>query len=165
MTNFHTDNLPELTAGNYHKTANNHTVNCTSTEPHSQAEPGINMVKKHSQRAITHPWGSVGLCPFLAGQKLVSSSGVDLRNERQSLPSGIENVLGNLPNISHLLYFNIDQPVHYLEQVVAYPEDCQLLGCWLDSSHDVGQALCYWSMKRTQWHSKQRKVLGWSTIV
>ena len=92
MTNFHTDNLPELTAGNYHKTANNHTVTCTSTEPHSQAEPGINMVKKHSQRAITHPWGSVGLCPFLAGQKLVSSSGVDLRDERQSLPSGIENV-------------------------------------------------------------------------
>ena len=52
-----------------------------------------------------------------------------------------------MPNISHLLYFNIYQPVHYLEQVVAIPEDCQLLGRWLGPSHDVGQALCYWIMK------------------
>jgi hypothetical protein len=72
MTNLHADNAPELTAGNYRRTANDHTINCTSTEPHSQAvEPGSNMVKNYTQRAITHPWGSVGLCPFLAGRSLV----------------------------------------------------------------------------------------------
>ena len=61
--------------------------------------------------------------------------------------SGIENVLGDLPNISHFLYFNIYQPVHYLEQVVAFPVNCQLLGRWLGPLHNVGQALCYWIMK------------------
>jgi hypothetical protein len=52
MTNLHTDNAPELTAGDYRKTANDHTVNCTSTEPHSpwqnRVEPGINKVQKHT---------------------------------------------------------------------------------------------------------------------
>ena len=61
--------------------------------------------------------------------------------------SGIEKVLGDSPDILHLLYFDIYQPVHYLEQVVAFPDDRQLLGRWLSPSHDVGQALCYWIMK------------------
>ena len=100
----------------------------------------------------THPWGSMGLLrPFLVGRSLVSSG---VRGERQSLGYRKRTwqlaryVLGNLPGISHLLYFDIYQPFHYLEQVVAFPEDCQLLGRWLGPSHDVGQALCYyWIMK------------------
>jgi len=59
MTDLHTHNAFERTAGDYRQTANDHMVNCTTTEPHSpwqnRAEPGINVVKKHTHNPGTHP--------------------------------------------------------------------------------------------------------------
>ena len=140
----HMDNAPELTAGDYRKTANNHTVNCTSTELHSpwqnRAESGINKVKKHTRPAMKQE-----RIPGAARDYVLSWSAEVLSHlafATNGNRSGIENVLGDSPDISHLLYFDIYQPVHYLEQVVAFPEDH-----WLGPSHDVGQALCYWIMK------------------
>jgi hypothetical protein len=148
-TDLHTDNSPELTAGDYRKTANDHTVNCTSAEPYfpwqNRAEPGINMVKKHTRRAMNQE-----RIPAAAWDYVLSWLAEDLSHlafATKGNRSGIENVLGNSPDISHLLYFDIYQPDHYLEQFVAFPEDRQLLGRWLGTSHDVAQALCYWIMK------------------
>jgi uncharacterized protein YegP (UPF0339 family) len=160
MTNLHTDNAPELTAGDYRMTANDHTFNCTSTEPHSpwqnRAEPGINMVKKHTQRAMNQE-----RIPGAAWDYVLSWSAEVLSHlafPTNGNRSGIENVLGDSPDISHLLYFDIYQPVHYLEQVVAFSEDRQLLGRWLGPLHDAGQALCYWIMKANG------EVISWSTV-
>ena len=74
MTDLHTDNAPELNAGDYRKTANDRMVNYTTTKPHfpwqKRAEPGTNMVKKHTRRAINQEGicrSSVRLRPFLVG--------------------------------------------------------------------------------------------------
>jgi hypothetical protein len=145
----HMDNAPELTAGDYRKTANNHTVNCTSTELHSpwqnRAESGINKVKKHTRPAMKQE-----RIPGAARDYVLSWSAEVLSHLAFATNGnrlGIQNIFGDSPDISHLLYFDIYQPVHYLEQGVAFPDDCQLLGLWLGPSHDVGQALCYWIMK------------------
>ena len=161
MTDLHTDNAPELTAGDDGKTANNHTVNCTSTEPHSlwqnRADPGINMVKKHARRAINQEripgeaWDYV----LSLSAEVLSHLAFTVNGNRM----GIENVLGDSPDISHRLYFDIYQPIHYLEQVVAFPQDRQLLVRWLGPLHDVGQALYFWTtMKPTGKVISQSKV-------
>jgi hypothetical protein len=149
MTDLHTDNAPELTAGDYRKTANDHMVNCTTTEPHSPwqnlAEPGINMVKKHTRWAINQERILGAAWDYVLSWSAEVLSHLAFATNGNRL--GIQNIFGDSPDISHLLYFDIYQPVHYLEQGVAFPDDCQLLGLWLGPSHDVGQALCYWIMK------------------
>jgi len=114
------------------------------------------MVKKHTRRAMNQE-----RIPGAAWDYALSWSAevlLHLAFATNGNCSGIENVLGDSPDISHLLYFDIYQPVHYLEQVVAIPEDCQLLGRWLGPSHDVGQALCYWIMK------PNGEVKSWLTV-
>ena len=51
---------------------------------------------------------------------------------------------GDMPDCSHLLYFNLYQPVWYWDNLQAkFPKQKHKLGCWLGIACNAGQALCY----------------------
>jgi len=60
-----------------------------------------------------------------------------------------EIVTGNTPDISEYCQYWWYEPIHYLEQINAFPQDKLTLGRWLGVAHQVGQALCYFVLTET----------------
>ncbi len=56
---------------------------------------------------------------------------------------------GNTPDISEYCRYRWYEPIFYLEQMNAFPQDTLSLGRWLGVAHRVGQALCYFVLTDT----------------
>ena len=60
-----------------------------------------------------------------------------------------EMVVGWNPDISEYLDFQWYKTIWYLDHDANFPEDKRKLGKWLGVAHNVGQALCYYTLPQS----------------
>ncbi|MGH7955268.1 MAG: hypothetical protein ACREOZ_04835, partial [Gloeomargaritales cyanobacterium] len=145
-----TDNAGEETGAEWERIRKNYLVKQKWTEPYSpwqnKTEREIQNLKKQFRRIMNRVKAPETLWDF--GLRYVS----DIRNiaTRLSLDdrTPYEVLKGETQDISELKDFEFYEWVKFYEPNAGFTEQRVTLGRWLGVAHDVGQAMCYWILKK-----------------
>jgi hypothetical protein len=143
----HTDGSKVQTKGEWLKTVKKYHIKSTETEPHApwqnRAEAAIRELKQHTSRLMRTNNSPKRLwdycCLLVARIRNLIPNNYYLANGR----TPHEILTGDTPNISEYTAFSWYQPVWYLD-TASYPQEKKKIGRWLEVSHRVGQAMCFW---------------------